>query len=106
MICTHCKTREVDANMAAGPIDCCTECKLDMYFIGRLVTTIDEKAAHVIMGAFNLTDSEGVTYIADGVTDDPEKAEVEVVRLLHRIHPDVVTHERYASMPSVKEVLK
>ncbi len=79
---------------------------MDFYFFGWLTSEITPAMAHVIMGAFNLTDSEGVTYIADGVIDDPNKAEFEVVRLLFKIHPDVVRHERYASIPSVIEVLR
>lgn len=95
--------------MAAGPIDCCTECKLDMYFIGRLSSEISPKMAHVIMGALRITEDDGRHGCDRGVFDDcldHQKSEVELVKLVLSVQPDVVKNDLYSTIPTVKEALK
>lgn len=106
MICAYCKRAE--ATGGPGPIDACGGCKLDMYFIGRLTSELNAKAAHIIMGAFACTESEGVHCVASEFKDcyDVYDHEVQVIRLLFKIHPDVVRDPEYSHLGSVKEVLQ
>ncbi len=70
---------------------------------------ITEKMAHAIMGAFEVSESEGITGCADNVfsdCNDHHENEVNVVRMLYQLHPNVVTNPEYSHLDSVKEVVK
>lgn len=82
---------------------------MNFHFIGKMMSKLPEKAAHVILGAFAIADSEGVHGAASyEFTDcyDVHAHEVMVVQLLFEMYPEAVRNKEYAHVQSVKEVLK
>jgi hypothetical protein len=81
--------------------------------VGRLIVEarerITEKMAHIILGALDVCESEGVLYTAKDVFEsckDKHDTEAQVVRMLLATHPEVVRHPDYAHIDSVQEALK